>query len=249
MYNIYGMTDMGSVRTSNEDGFAVNEVVIAAGDYRADANTDFLTVVCDGMGGESSGDVASAIALKAFARAEGIAGKDDLKRLVEQTVQDDLQRHMDRHPQTKGMGTTAAGVLCRSDRMTIFHIGDSRVYRFRDGFIKPLTKDHSLVETLFDTGQISYQDKRTHPERHVLLRSLGQPQVQVEIQELPHSAEVGDLFLICTDGLTEYVTEDELEALLQEPKPLDQLAQEMVRRAKAGGGADNITVVLIKRAD
>ena len=86
-------------------------------------------------------------------------GKDDIKQLFEQTIQADLLQHMEMNPYTKGMGTTVAGVLCREHKITIFHVGDSRVYRFRDNFIKQMTKDHSLVETLFDTGKFRMKKK------------------------------------------------------------------------------------------
>lgn len=249
MYKIYGLTDLGNVRTSNEDGFVINDVLIDEGDFSTDAETSFLTVVCDGMGGESSGEVASFITLKAFATTKNIEDKDDIKQLVESTVQAELLQHMEMNPHTKGMGTTVAGIWCKEHKITIFHVGDSRVYRFRDDFIKPMTKDHSLVETLYDAGQISYEEKSTHPERNILLRSLGQQSVEVDLMELPTLTEVGDVYLLCTDGLTEYITADEIEEYLQELKPIEQLAQNLVQLAKERGGADNITVILIKRVD
>ncbi|SOC15794.1 protein phosphatase [Ureibacillus xyleni] len=249
MYKIYGLTDIGNVRTLNEDGFVINDVLIDEGDYFTDEDANFLTVVCDGMGGESSGEVASFLTLKAFATTENIQSKEDIKHLIEQTIQEDILRHIEKNPQTKGMGTTIAGVLCREHKITIFHVGDSRVYRFRDDFIRQMTKDHSLVQTLYDSGQISFEEKRTHPDRNILLRSLGQKNVKVEFLELPSLTEVGDVYLLCTDGLTEYVSEDELERFLRESKPVDQLAQELVQLAIDRGGADNITVILIKREE
>lgn len=245
MYKLYGLTDVGKVRTINEDGFVLNDVLITEGDYDDEADDRFLAVVCDGMGGENNGDLASFITLKAFATTT-ISSKEELRKLVEDTIQQELFRYMELHPEAKGMGTTVAGILCKNHQMTIFHIGDSRVYRFRDGILKQLTKDHSLVETLYASGQISYEEKRTHSKRNVLLRSLGQQNVKLDLQDLPYPAEVEDIFLLCSDGLTEYVTEDEMEIMLENGE-LEVSAKKMVQLATERGGADNITVVLIKR--
>ena len=246
MYKIYGLTDVGKVREMNEDGFVLNDVLINDGDYYDAVETNFIAAICDGMGGEKSGELASFLALEAFVTSQ-ITSKEDIQHLVNEKIQQALFDHMEVNPETKGMGTTIAGILCKEHNITVFHIGDSRVYRFRDGFIKQLTKDHSLVEMLYETGQISYEEKRTHPQRNVILRALGQKNAQVELLDLPNKSELDDFFLICSDGLTEYVTEDELENVLEKPLELDLLAKELVQLAIDRGGADNITVVLIKR--
>ena len=161
MYKIYGLTDVGKVREMNEDGFVLNDVLINDGDYYDVVETNFIAAICDGMGGEKSGELASFLALEAFVTSQ-ITSKEDIQNIVNEKIQQALFDHMEVNPETKGMGTTIAGILCKEHNITVFHIGDSRVYRFRDGFIKQLTKDHSLVEMLYETGQISYEEKRIH---------------------------------------------------------------------------------------
>ena len=130
------------------------------------------------------------LTLESFARLEEPIGEEnDLKTLIESTIQEKLFSHMDKHPETKGMGSTIAGMVCTSEKTFIFHIGDSRVYRFRDGFLKPLTKDHSLVESLYRSGQISLEEKQHFPQKNIILRSLGEKGVEVEINSLPFLPE------------------------------------------------------------
>ncbi|GLH65069.1 protein phosphatase 2C domain-containing protein [Parageobacillus sp. G301] len=247
MYKIYGITDVGKVRQNNEDGFVVNRALITEGDYEIEVLSDFIAVVADGMGGENAGEIASFLALESFATRKHIQSKEELKHFIEHDIQNKLFQHMERHPETRGMGATLAGVLCNNHKITIFHIGDSRVYRFRRPFFKRLTKDHSLVEMLYAAGQILFEEKQHHPKRNILLRSLGQKNVEVEIAELLSPPEIGDVFLLCSDGLTEYVTDEEIEMCLSSNEPLEKQGKQLVELAKNRGGADNITIVLIKR--
>lgn len=247
MYRLYGMTDVGLVRTNNEDGFVFNHVLLQEGDYSISVKEPFWALVADGMGGVNAGEVASCLTLESFTKLERrIEEKEELKRLVELEIPQKLFQHEEYHPETKGMGTTLAGIVWFSERLFIFHIGDSRVYRWREPFLKPLTKDHSLVEFLYASGQISFEEKRTHPERHVLLRSLGQKNVEVDITDIPSLPELGDIFLLCSDGLTDVLTDEDIECVLNTTHSINEQAKRLVGMAKERGESDNITVVMAK---
>ena len=246
MYKMYGITDMGLVRKNNEDGFLLHDVLITEGDYSLEKDAPIVAVVADGMGGANAGEIASFLTLESFARLEDPIGhENDLKTLIEINIQQKLFSHMDKHPEAKGMGSTIAGMVCTLEKAFIFHIGDSRVYRFRDGFLKPLTKDHSLVESLYRSGQISLEEKQHFPQKNIILRSLGEEGVEVEINPLPSLPEVGDLFLICSDGITDDLTDDEIEDILCRQGSIEVQAKRLIGLAKERGGHDNMTVVLV----
>lgn len=238
---VSGMTNKGLERSRNEDNcFA-----------RTDAGTALL-VVADGMGGHSAGNVASGIAINSaeqfwadFDRAN-TPSVEDAREMVRnlilkanELILDEAVNFSDR----KGMGTTfTVGLLC-GNRLTIGHIGDSRAYLIRDGQIRLLTKDHSLVEQLVDSGQIQPEDAESHPQRHVLTRALGiSPDIQLDISE--EEIESGSILLFCTDGLTNLVRDKEiLEESAKQPEP-EKLAESLIKLANSRGGFDNITVVV-----
>ena len=144
------------------------------------------------------------------------------------------------------MGTTVTAAHVGEDSVTVAHVGDSRCYLVRDGELIRLTKDHSLVGELVDRGKLTEEQAETHPQRSVITRALGpEPNVQVDVVEDP--AKAGDLFMVCSDGLTSMVREPKLEPLLVgNDRPLDELGRELIAAANAAGGRDNITVVLFR---
>ncbi|WP_054637586.1 PP2C family serine/threonine-protein phosphatase [Thalassobacillus sp. C254] len=247
MYEIVGITDEGKVRPHNEDRFLLAGEVIAEGERMERTDLPFLAAVADGMGGENAGEVASSLTLQYLAGRAVTLEKEEIKAAIERGIQGQLRLHVEENQERKGMGTTLAGIVCQDDRLQVFHVGDSRVYRFRDGFLKPLTKDHSLVERLYDTGQITYEEKQNHSQRHVLLRSLGEKETIAEVTSFPYKVDRGDTFILCSDGLSDVVSNLEIEQMVQGREETTEVARSLVALANERGGPDNITVLVVKR--
>lgn len=241
---------VGLVRENNEDSYTADE------DYG-------LFVVADGMGGHCSGEIASRIAVEMAAEELGQVQHEDLAdeldslmlvgRAVERANQA-IFSEVDRHPEQSGMGTTVVAALFRDDRIYFAHVGDSRLYRFRNGHLHRLTRDHSLVQHLLDEGL--FRDRAEAREAgvgdNVLTRCLGQdPNVEVDVGDADLKA--GDIFLCCTDGLTGMVSDARIAALLSADEPLETSAARLEAAALAGGGTDNVSLVLarplLNRAD
>ncbi len=228
-----GRSDVGRQREANEDSY-----------YEPADGPVFA--VADGMGGAQAGEVASKIAVETFEeerdaeappekQLEGIARKAN-KRIYELAQQDESRR---------GMGTTLTSVFVRGQEVSIGHVGDSRAYRLRDGELERLTRDHSLVAELERTGQISAETAEHHPQRSIITRALG-PEPDVQVDTHTHAARAGDVYLLCSDGLTSMLSEEEVGAILRREGSLDETAEELIRAANQSGGKDNITVVLFR---
>src|SRR3954466_13755243 len=143
------------------------------------------------------------------------------------------------------MGTTVTAAYVAEDTVYIAHVGDSRCYVLRDGDLIRLTHDHSLVEELMRRGKLTAEQAESHPQRSVITRALG-PEANVEVDVSPYPAKGGDLFLLCSDGLTSMVHEPKLQPLMVDPRPLAELGRDLIAAANAAGGRDNITVVLFR---
>ena len=223
-------SDLGLQRQGNEDNYFVRAP---------------LFVVADGMGGAQSGEVASEMAVEAFSDGlpDGEGPGEGLKHIIETANQRIHERSRSEHDRA-GMGTTVTAVYVGEDVVTVAHVGDSRCYRLRNGELERLTDDHSLVGDLVRLGKLTEAQAELHPQRSVITRALGpEPSVQVDVEDF--AARAGDLFLVCSDGLTSMVREDKLKPLLTERKrPLDVLGRELIDAANAAGGRDNITVIL-----
>ena len=226
-----GRTDVGRQRSVNEDSLVLSPPFFA---------------VADGMGGAKAGEVASAMAAGAFEGEtdSGEAPEVQLSRILREANRRiyDLAVSDDSH---RGMGTTVTAAKVTGGEVSLGHVGDSRAYRLRDGELEQLTRDHSLVAELERTGQITPEAAEHHPQRSIITRALGpEPDVQVDTYTL--SGRDGDLFLICSDGLTGMISDDELGSILRSAETLDEAADSLVRAANQSGGKDNITVVLFR---
>lgn len=236
-------THVGLARTNNEDSYT------ADGDYG-------LLVVADGMGGHCSGEVASGIAVEAAAEELGHTQQEDLAdelhslAVVGHSVERANQAiflAVAHSPELAGMGTTLVSAMFRGDRIYYAHVGDSRLYRLRDGRLRRLTRDHSLVQHLIDEGLFRNraEAREAGVGDNVLTRCLGQdPNVQVDVGDA--DLEPGDLFLSCTDGLCGLVSDERIEALLATDEPLEIRAARLEAAALSAGGNDNITLVLAR---
>jgi PPM family protein phosphatase len=225
-------SDLGLQRQGNEDNYFVRSP---------------LFVVADGMGGAQAGEVASEMAVEAFSPGlpDGSGPGPGLRHIIEEA-----NRHINERSRTQsgraGMGTTVTAAHVGEHVVTIAHVGDSRCYVVRDGEVKRITTDHSLVAELVARGKLTEEQAETHPQRSVITRALGpEPNVQVDILEEP--AHAGDLFMLCSDGLTSMVREPDLVPLLVgEDRPLADIGRGLIAAANANGGRDNITVVLFR---
>ena len=233
-------TDVGRVRGSNQD---------ACGTFE-DPRGDRLFVVADGMGGHRGGEVASALAVEAVAEACGASDAPPAERLRE-AVAAANQRIFERSrqdPGVAGMGTTVVTLLlAREGTAWVAHVGDSRLYRLREGRLEALTEDHSLVAELQRQGYLDGDEAARHPRRNELIRSVGcLPEVEPDLAELDLAP--GDRLLLCTDGLCGAVEADSIAAGLGEATP-DLAARTLVDLANASGGEDNVTVQVVRVPD
>ena len=228
------ITDTGRKRRRNEDAYVCEPPLFA---------------IADGMGGAQAGEVASQLAAAAVRESAGDGGGE--QRIIE-LIQDANRRVYDRSntdPHTSGMGTTMTVALVGDDHVAFGHVGDSRAYLIRDGDIEQLTEDHSLVNELMKSGKLSPEEAETHPQRSVITRALGtDPDVDVDTFSVP--AQSGDLFLLCSDGLTDMVEQEAILELVERNRgSIDDALKSLVKAANRGGGEDNITIVAFEIAN
>ncbi|MFI5046874.1 MAG: Stp1/IreP family PP2C-type Ser/Thr phosphatase [Acidimicrobiia bacterium] len=226
-------TDVGRVRSGNEDGYLVDDGV-------------GLVAIADGMGGHLGGEVASATALEAL-RAAVRAGRPLRDAMLDANEAVFVKSHSD--ASLTGMGTTlTAGTIAAGNTFILAHVGDSRAYLFREGELRRITTDHSHVQELVDDGRLTDDEAAAHPMRNIVTRSVGtDPTVDVDV--FPLTLQLDDRVVLCSDGLTDMVHEDAIAAeLRREPDPT-VCALKLVDRANAAGGVDNITVVIVTVTD
>lgn len=250
---IVGRTDEGQVRDHNED-------------YISDNQTLGIAVLADGMGGLNAGEVASSMAVNMLMEQltayrlgnsevpeELDQGETALAplpvRVLQRTVEmanDAVYEASQTQPQCEGMGTTIIAGLFYDNKVSFAHIGDSRVYRFRQSNLEQVTKDHSFVQELIDKGLYTKEEARISDKKNVVTRALGvAPFVDVECNE--YTAEVGDIYMMCSDGLHDMVPDKEIErAFVELGGNLNQLSSYLVQLANANGGRDNISVILAR---
>jgi len=225
-----GVTDAGRKRRRNEDSFVREPPLFA---------------VADGMGGAQAGEVASRLAAAAF-RDFHDADELEPKERVGAIIQEANRRIYERartDAEASGMGTTITAALVVDGRIAVGHVGDSRAYRIRDGKIEQLTEDHSLVADLVRSGRITAEEADTHPQRSVITRALG-TDLEVDVDTFTVDAQPGDLFLLCSDGLTTMVGDEELLSIVGRSDSLEKAAKSLVKAANRAGGEDNVTVVM-----
>jgi protein phosphatase len=223
-----GATDPGRRRRRNEDSFVIEPPLFA---------------VADGMGGAQAGEVASRLAAGAVKESGA-----DLEHLIQEANRRVHQRSLE-DPNASGMGTTLTVAAVEDALVRIGHVGDSRAYLVRDGQLEQLTQDHSLVGELMRSGKLSAEEAVSHPQRSVITRALG-TDPDVDVDTFAVEPRPGDLFLLCSDGLTTMVDDETILSLVEERRAdLDKLVRSLIKAANKGGGEDNITVVAFEIAD
>ena len=226
-------SDVGLVRSSNQDsGYA----------------GPHLCVLCDGMGGPAGGDIASAVAVSHLAPLDNDThGAEDLLALLRGAVADthaELAALSAADPALSGLGTTCIAVMRSGNKLAMVHVGDSRAYQLRDGNLEQVTRDHTFVEYLVETGRLTREEASHHPQRSVLLRVLGDAQGDVMLDESIREAKVGDRWLLCSDGLSGVVSSDTIAEILTDVRDPGECAEELIRLALLAGGPDNVTCVV-----
>ena len=226
-----GVTDVGLQRHTNEDAFFAAVPLFA---------------VADGMGGAQAGEIASGMAVEELSveLATGEPPETVLERLIS-GANAKIYEHAQADESRAGMGTTLSALLAADNEVAIGHVGDSRIYRLRGEDFERLTSDHSLVEEMVRQGRLRPEDAESHPQRSIITRALG-PEPQVQVDTLTYPARAGDVYLLCSDGLTSMVGDEKIAAVLRSRSSLDQAARELIRLANEAGGRDNITVVLVR---
>jgi PPM family protein phosphatase len=241
-YTAAAVSDRGRKRPTNEDafGFSLEHGVF---------------LVCDGMGGAAAGEIASSVAVDELLQllSQRSAGPEAdtplaMPELAEEAVgaaNQAIFSRSQRNYKLSGMGTTLVGLVAEERRVWVLNVGDSRCYRMRNRELEQITLDHSLVEEQVRLGRMTQSEALRSPLRNVITRALGtQNRVTPDIFEL--EAEQGDLFLLCSDGLTRELTDTQIESLLRIELPLDVLCTRLVEAAKKAGGNDNITCILVR---
>jgi len=230
-------TDIGKVRRQNEDAAWFDE-------QRG------VFAVADGMGGHLAGEVASGMAIHAvqqMVKEHEIASISVMRSTVME-AHEAIVRHAKENPACSGMGTTLSMMWRGGHYMYIAHVGDSRIYRYRDDQLERITQDHSLVEELVRARIITREEARNHPRRNIITRALG-TQGENQPDLLAADLKPGDLWLLCTDGLSGMITDEEIARVLSSGASLDMMASSLIQKALDAGGRDNVTLVLCQEEE
>src|SRR6195952_5600958 len=228
------LSNVGKIRANNQDsGYAGNH----------------LFVVADGMGGHAGGDVASAIAIRRIRETDkDYSSPGDAEFALQSSLiaaNQLLAETVFEHPELTGMGTTVSAMMRVGDSMAIAHIGDSRIYLLRHGELSQITADHTFVQRLVDSGRITPEEAAVHPRRSVLMRVLGDVDAAPEIDTEVFETAAGDRWMICSDGLSSYVSDDKMEHVLATVPDAQLAAERLVKESLDQGAPDNVTVVLL----
>ena len=234
-----GLTDTGVVRTANQDNYFVDDEL------------GRFFIVADGMGGHAGGEEASRIATEIIYDYlqqnwdSALESAELLKEAVTKANQG-IVADQRKNPQRRDMGTTVVVLIFRDEQPMCAHVGDSRLYRLRSSSLEQITDDHTWVGMALKKGEIDAEQAKFHPWRHVLSQCLGREDLQqIDIQTF--EVQSGDRLLICSDGLTEEVTDAQIETALTNLQSCKETAQELIDAAKAAGGSDNITIVIVQQ--
>lgn len=241
----YGyLTDPGKVRDHNEDS-----VIIVK-----DMNNEVLLAVADGMGGHRNGEVASSIAIshigKRFADISSVGTKEDAINFIKEIVSEAnvlIYKHTSSHPESVGMGTTIVLAILTNNFLLFGNIGDSSGYVIKNDKIHKVTTDHTLVNLLVKSGELTKEEAKEHPRKNVLMKALGATNI-VEMDVISIDEEV-DGILLCSDGLTNMLTDEQITKVLNENIPIDEKLKKLVIKCNNRGGTDNISIAYLVKEE
>lgn len=244
MYYCCGISDKGAVCQSNEDAFLIDKKVFCDNSGELDVSAPFIAAVADGVGGEAAGEVASKMALELLSSVK-YGKRVDLHAKV-MHIHGKLRRYGCLHEGHANMQTTLCALAVDEDgRALAVNVGDSRMYRCRGGCIRQLSTDQSLVQLLYEQGRITADEKKTHAQKNVIFPVLGSTAEEPDpcITEIEGGVQHGDIIIICSDGLSDYITRGEFEEILALPMRLSRRISKLVEAAIKNGSPDNISVV------
>ena len=228
------VSHVGKVRANNQDSGYIGR---------------HLYLVADGMGGHAGGDVASAIAAQRIAEADILYPTAEVAVMALQSAliaaNGLLAETVFEHNELTGMGTTVSAIARVGDQLGVAHIGDSRIYRFRDGELKQITTDHTFVQRLVESGRITPEEAAVHPRRAVLMRVLGDVDASPEIDSGVVDTQPGDRWLLCSDGLSGYVSDEKMTQILATIRTAQGAADRLVKESLDNGAPDNVTIVIV----
>ena len=236
---VYSVTDVGQKRKVNQDYVFASEQAVG--------NLTNLFVVADGMGGHNAGDFASSFAVQVLLDTVKADAEYNPIKIIRKAIENanlKLLEQAAKNEGMSGMGTTMVAVTVVDHYAYVANVGDSRLYVMDDG-IRQITKDHSLVEEMVRMGEISREDARNHPDKNIITRALGAKE-EVDIDFFDIKLHPDSIILLCSDGLTNMVTDDVIAQIVKEAPSLETAGQSLIRLANENGGKDNIAVVLVK---
>ena len=239
MLKTFSKTDIGRKRKINQDNVYTCEVPLG--------NLPNLFVVCDGMGGHKAGDFASAYAVKALEREVMLCEETEPVRIIREALEcanREIYEKAASEEQLRGMGTTAVVATIIDHTLIVANVGDSRLYIINDD-IEQITKDHSLVEEMVRIGELDRSEAREHPDKNIITRALGVTE-NVEVDFFEVELKKGDIILMCSDGLTNMVEDEDIRMVVKAQRDVVQIVEELIKVANHNGGSDNIGVVIIE---
>lgn len=239
MLKTFSKTDIGRRRKLNQDAVYTSEQPVG--------NLQNLFLVADGMGGHNAGDYASKMTLETMVKHISASRETNPARVLEDAIAaaNTLVRNKaGQEPELEGMGTTVVAASCEGELLHVANVGDSRLYIISQGKIRQITRDHSWVEEMVRRGGLGREEARNHPDKNIITRAVGAEDT-VKIDFFTVSLEEGDMILMCTDGLTNMLEDEEILNILKISRDIVEMAEELVRAANEKGGRDNISVILI----
>lgn len=239
MLKTFSITDIGKKRQLNQDYVYTSEMPIG--------NLPNVFIVADGMGGHNAGDYASKYTVETIVREIARSGEEDAVRVIKDAIEianEHIRQKAKEDIHLYGMGTTLVVATCRGSRLQVANVGDSRLYVVNDK-ITQITRDHSLVEEMVRMGGIDRETARSHPDKNIITRAIGASET-IKVDFFTVDLQKGDIVLMCSDGLTNMLEDEEIRMILNGQRDIVEKAEELVKAANNNGGRDNIAVILIE---
>ena len=250
MIQIVGSVFIGTTYEQNDDRALINDYILYENEYEIECETDIAVIVCDGVGGNEHGGYAAELVVSEFSGFwQEPFNEEVLVKYIENANSNVITSQKESLEYRK-MATTIAGVKTNGDACMVFNIGDSRVYRYRKGYVAQLTHDHSAVQEMLDFGMIDSVEASNSAQRNIITKSIGSSFIKPFVKIIDTGFVADDVLIVCTDGLSDFLNEEDIEIILKngnKQQSLQQCCRDMVELAIEKGSNDNISVILIKR--
>lgn len=246
-YYIFAHTETGNVRENNEDTLVVGEKIIINGSENLSCDAPFIAAVCDGVGGEQGGEIASFFVAKRLSECN-LLGVDDLKNEIV-NIHCDLVDYGNENGDLFGLQTTMCCLkVCENGKLYCINSGDSRLYLFSNGKARQISKDHTYVQELFEKGEITSQELKNHPQKNIITSSVGNPYQppKIDVTVVSESFCESDVVILCSDGVSDFVGEREIEAALGLDITFDEKIKALSQLALERGSSDNVSVIGVR---